>query len=177
MIYYVDMDETLLHTTKYPPKLVPSMRDKYPSYFLKKKEEEIAYWGENAFQMEGGITACRRPYAESFLKTLKNKGKVIVFSAGQIDYVKEAFKVTGLINFIDGYFSSREYNEDLPREKNWVLIDDRPQESVATTIKIRQITSKVSYFPLIKKHNYIQVASFTGNARDTGLKDALSELS
>ena len=177
MIYYVDMDETLLHTTKYPPKLVPSMRDKYPSYFLKKKEEEIAYWGENAFQMEGGITACRRPYAESFLKTLKNKGKVIVFSAGQIDYVKEALKVTGLINFIDGYFSSREYNEDLPREKNWVLIDDRPKNSVVATIKIRQITSNVSYFPLIKKHNYIQVASFTGNARDTGLKDALSELS
>ena len=170
MIYYIDMDETLLHTTRHPPKRPSFSRKKFPTHFLKWKAEEILYWEKNAFQMEDSVMVCKRPYAENFLKTLRSTGKVIVLSAGQIDYVKEALKVTGFVDFIDGSFSSRRYNEDLPRERDWVLIDDRPQDSAMVTIKIKQITSNP-----IRDHNYIQVSAFTGNPKDTVLRDLLEQ--
>lgn len=179
--FYVDMDETLLHSVEYDPDHLALLRKqvallesretltRFQSLVLDGLRVEAWNLG-NAPVIGGEFQVIIRPAAEDFLRALKANGKVIILSYGTLPYVLDALETTGLLDIVDGAYSARD-NPQFNTEGPWLLIDDRDWGSPMVTQKVAQIAGEGGG----TEDNFVQVRAFEGGT-DTDLFRALSEV-
>lgn len=112
---------------------------------IERSEREIR-WLESAqiLSFDGGqdeYAMVVRPGVVEALRELAERADLYVFSAGSEDYIDACMKATPIGGMVQGWFSSRLWNHDLPEIEGrpWVLVDDLEFSTAGTADKLRQI--------------------------------------
>jgi hypothetical protein len=110
-VLFVDMDETLLHSST-SPLLGPNVH--------RFRADGVSYWTALRSDAEMALGAARELFDDVYL-----------FTAAEQDYAHAALDVTGLRGYFDAVYTANTPRSDLPdvSDARWVLIDDSAEIS------------------------------------------------
>lgn len=183
IIYFVDMDETLLHSC-YEIDYFP------PTEIAKKGWDEIKKWKQSLTEedcdklakdngwsvlfmpnCEEKFYSKKRPNAEKFLSELKELGKVYLCTNAEEGYARLALTHFKLIDFFDKLYFRRTMrlgNVPIHEDLNYFLIDDLWYNNPTLMSKFEAINGGESWSKDYKK-NHIKIPPFHGEDEDVVL--------
>jgi beta-phosphoglucomutase-like phosphatase (HAD superfamily) len=194
--FYVDIDETILHTdpwfTSRPVREFllennVAARSRMLNMGPKEFQKLVCKEGDVAFEFHKRVFISRlRPGAREFLARLRENGRVIALTHALVNFQKTALEAHGLTGEFEGIYG-REDMGAAPKSKNSILIDDAGSGAAGLAMKfhamgvLREMSPEELSRPSQElsdaaKRHLARIPAFEGDPADSFLETAADKI-